>query len=452
MSGRRKHFAANDRGSALLAALLLSTVMGIALASYIHLCSQTLALSTRNQQSSRSLELAENGLEQALWSLNNANFNGYTFTTGSNGIHIATLPATPVTLENNLSGATDLEIDNYDGATSGPRTIIAKGTTTLSDGTNIIRTLTATAASAVLFPNAIAAVDKAAGKVEFLSSASGIVDSYDSSLGPYDSSNPGAGAVVTSLATTSSTATVQLSNTNVYGYIATTRVDEFQFGNSAVVAGSLIPISPTVNPARLSTSPYQPVFDVAVPSGTSTPLNPTAAMTIGNPAGTAASLYTLGVSVLNTQLTIDGPVILIIPNDATINGGIQITSTQVAGKYVSSLVIYCEGSLTINGSAVTNATMLARRLTIISADAPAHPETPIVSFNYTGDFYGSVYAPKGAITVSNPGPNIYGSLVGANVIFNGATSLHYDLDLRRAVFPGVVTPYTISNWQESTTH
>jgi hypothetical protein len=46
----------------------------------------------------------------------------------------------------------------------------------------------------------------------------------------------------------------------------------------------------------------------------------------------------------------------------------------------------------------------------------------------------------------NGDPRIYGALVGQSVTFNGTPTIHYDLDLRKASFSVVNTPYDVSQW------
>jgi hypothetical protein len=60
-------------------------------------------------------------------------------------------------------------------------------------------------------------------------------------------------------------------------------------------------------------------------------------------------------------------------------------------------------------------------------------------------FYGTIYAPTSPLIV-NGDPRIYGAFVGQSVTFNGTPTIHYDLDLRRATFSVVNTPYDVSQW------
>lgn len=68
----------SERSAALLAALCFATVLALALGSYISVCYTTLQMSSRTVQSTRSVELAETGMEEALWALNKNDWSGWT--------------------------------------------------------------------------------------------------------------------------------------------------------------------------------------------------------------------------------------------------------------------------------------------------------------------------------------------------------------------------------------
>ena len=80
----------------MLAALCLAMVFAISLSSYIALCYVSLATSTRNVANEHSLELAEAGVEQALYYDNNS-LSGWTVSTFS-GITTVTSPQLTMTL------------------------------------------------------------------------------------------------------------------------------------------------------------------------------------------------------------------------------------------------------------------------------------------------------------------------------------------------------------------
>ena len=60
----------SERASVLIIALLLAAVVAISLTSYLKLSTDALTLADRTFLSSSAVNLAETGLEQAIWSFN----------------------------------------------------------------------------------------------------------------------------------------------------------------------------------------------------------------------------------------------------------------------------------------------------------------------------------------------------------------------------------------------
>src|SRR4051812_15428880 len=61
--------------SITLVALCMTTAMGIALGSYVALCNRSTQFSARLLQQEKARELVQVGLEEALWALNQNNWN-----------------------------------------------------------------------------------------------------------------------------------------------------------------------------------------------------------------------------------------------------------------------------------------------------------------------------------------------------------------------------------------
>src|SRR5688572_24931495 len=59
-----------ERGSLLMVAMILCAIIGISLASYIQLGRTTLNISNRALYNNGAMNLAENGLEEAMYSIN----------------------------------------------------------------------------------------------------------------------------------------------------------------------------------------------------------------------------------------------------------------------------------------------------------------------------------------------------------------------------------------------
>lgn len=430
----------SSRGAALLAALCFATVLAIALSSYITICYRTLAMSARNMQGTRSVELAETGMEEALWMLNNGANDWSSWTvTGTT----ATKTITDFTYDNGVTGQIGITITNYDGST-GTRAVTVTGTTHLADGTDVTRTLTSSSAQVPLFVNAVAGTT---GKVKFKSG--GTVDSYDSST-DINAATLGYSAVISSGSTSTSSATVQLNNAQVKGYAATLSTGPSYSTSAKLIGSATMPIAanraPTnswVDLSRMSTSPYQPIFDENVPSGASIAL-PGGTATIGTPGAAASTLYTAtNVSIGNgTTLTVDGPVVLTVSGNLTVSGTGKIVITTNG-----SLEIHLAGDLALDGNGIQNNTKLPRKLLIM---AKADNIYDSLEMGTNTAFYGVIYTPNNSFTVSNS-QTIYGAIVAKSVTFNASPVIHYDMDLRhetRGVFSGVITPFGVSNWRE----
>jgi len=99
---RSQSIPKSERGAAMLAALCLAMVFALCLSSYIALCYTSLRMSTRNLMSSHSIELAEAGLEQALYAVNNNDWNPALWTTAAGN---ATGTLTGFTFENGATGS-----------------------------------------------------------------------------------------------------------------------------------------------------------------------------------------------------------------------------------------------------------------------------------------------------------------------------------------------------------
>ncbi len=427
----------NERGAALLASLCFATVLALALGSYITVCYRSLQMSSRNMNSGHSAELAETGMEEALWALNKNDWTGWTIT-GST----ATKTVPGFTYDNGATGSIDLTVTNYDG-TTGTRSLTATGTTLLTDGTTFRRSLTSSSAQAELFVNAVAGTT---GKVKFQSA--GTVDSYDSTT-DINAATVGYSAIISSGSTSTSSNTVQLNNAQVKGYAATLTTGP-SYSTSAKLIGSATmpaaanraPTNSWVDLSRMSTSPYQPRFSEITPSGTAT-LLPSGTTTIGTPGATSAAIYTASDVLLTGSqiLTVNGPVVL------TITGDLSITSTaKIVISATGSLEIHLTGDLIINGNGIQNLTKLPKNLLIIAKADNIYDSLGMAT---NTAFYGVIYTPNNSLTISNS-QTIYGAIVAKSVTFSASPVIHYDLSLRNTTFPGIETPFAVSNVRETT--
>lgn len=416
------------RGAALLAALCFATVLAVALGSYITVCYRTLAMSTRTLRAMHNLVLAETGMEDALWALNTNNWSGWTIAGTT-----ATKTLSNFDLGGGVTGSVGLTVLNYDGST-GTRVVTVRGTTSDGQGTTQSRTLTSVAERAPLFVNAVAATT---GRVRFR--LAGSADSYNSTLGDYAAQTPGYSAVISSGSTFTTSATVQLGNAQIKGFVATLSTGP-SYGLSGTLVGPGTAAGIKIDPTRVSTSPYQPLFDEVTPTGGGT-LLPAGTATIGTPAAPSPTVY-YGSNYLlagTDVLTVTGPIVLVLSGDLFISESARIHLTATG-----SLRIHVHGDLGLNGGGIQNDTKLPKNLVIIATTNPY--ESYGMATNTP--FYGVIYAPVSSLTVSN-NQAIYGAIVAKSVTFSGSPAVHYDLALRSLVIGGVNTPFGIGRWRET---
>ncbi len=426
-----------EKGSALLAALCVTVVLGISLASYLTVCYRTLEMSTRSLRSGHSVTLAENGLEEALWALNKNDWSGWSLagTTASRTF-------SGFTFDNGVTGSISVVVTSYNGS-AGPRTISATGTLSMPDGSTVSRTLESASAQVPLLVNAVAATT---GNVTF--SSGGTIDSYDSSLGVYDPLNPGYSAIVASNATASGSATVQLTNAQVKGYVASTFGAGPSVSTGARVFGPETPSTVKIDSARVTSSPYQPVFSIKSISGTGTVLaNPTtgSTTTLGSPSATSPDIYySSGLNLTGTtKIIVDGPVRLVVSGSFYI--GLYGGSPSIEVTSNGTLEVFSSGDLAIYGGGITNQSKDPKRVAIFSTNTLTAPD-----MNTTVPYYGIIYTPTGQFNVLG-NSTIYGAVVAKKVAFTGtAPAVHYDVQLRNVVLSGLETPFAVSNWREST--
>ena len=426
----------SERGAALLAALCFAAVLTIALGSYMTLCYRELALSSRTVQGTRAVELAETGMEDALWALNKSDWSTWTISGTT-----ATKTISGFSFDGGVTGTISLRVTSYDGS-AGTRTVTVTGTAVMPDGQRISRTLTSSSARAPLFLNALAATN---GTVSF--SSGGTVDSYDSALGSYGSQTAGYSAVLASEATASSSATVQLTNAQVKGYVASLYSGGPSYSTSARLVGPGTPTTTRIDNSRVSSSPYQPVFAIKAISGSGTTLATpgyNSTITIGSPSDTTPAIYySTGLNLTGTtKIIVNGPVRLVVSGSfyVGLNGGTP--SIEVTNQ--GTLEVFAASDIAIYGNGIKNASEDPKRVIIYGTNTLTAPD-----INTTVPFHGVIYTPNGQFNVLG-NSTIYGAIVAKKVALTGtAPVVHYDVNLRRVVFDGVETPYAISDWRET---
>jgi hypothetical protein len=467
----------------MLAALCLAMVFAISLSSYIALCYVSLSMSTRSVMSSHCIELAEAGIEQALYMQNYGGGNwtgaGWTVTAATpqanqtsitatmtmtaNGLIQTSTGPTPLNFGNGAQGLANITVitDNITGLvvqiTSQGQIILPNGSATNTTAvTNLTRTLTYYAPTPITVPPALIypypytpyapvfvnAVAATTNRVQFR--AAGTVDSYDSissSGAPqlYSAAVAGWSAVVLSQNVSSAAITVQLNDAVINGYVAgydyssPTSTNWLSYGGGGKIVGKTS--AGFIDSTRILTTPvpYQARFVETLPATNANLGNLTAGANLGSAIAPFAIYKCSGIVLGNGDtVVITGPTVIIDSGALTMTGSAQIILTQGA-----SLALFVEGgSAFINctgAGGITNSSLvpLAKNFALLSTNNPLTGNT--VSLTQQAPFYGVIYFPYRKITIGNTGAAaaIYGSIVGSWVVFSASPVIHYDVALRK---------------------
>jgi len=470
--GETRPIPRSERGAAMLAALCLAMVFAISLTSYIALCYVSLNMSTRSIALAHTSELAEAGVEQALYELNNSpspwtnwSLSGSTATTTltmtSSGLVPSSSSPTPLNYGNGMVGTVALTVANYN--TTNPSitshaifTLPAyagstSGNTTSSTVTFSVPSNPATG-NVPIFVNAVAAITST---VRFRSA--GTVDSYNSNPSPgvYQTyamavaagKAPGYSAVILSQDNTTTTASVRLGNAVVrgyavgYNYYYPSTTNWLSYSAAAKVVGPLTSASTYIDSSRLMTCPvpYQPLITENLPNGSGNLPGGSSGGNVLNMGYTFPNTlnpvvyYANGINLSSGTVVIKSPVVLIVYGPISISGsgGIQLTTSQ------ASLQIFAENSTVAiggNGITNTNAIPLPKKVAILSTSNNYSWNSP-VTFSTNTPFYGVIYFPYLTVSVTSTAPQIYGSIVGSAVSFTNSPTIHYDLALRSPMPP-----------------
>ncbi len=434
MSSRRNSRCApnprrTDRGSAIITVLILAAVTAVIAAGFLFRSAQEAKLATRSYYQSAALHLAEAGLEEGLYAANTSSLtsaNGWTLVSGSTTDYVKS-----ITTGLDFTQATGAIYVRADGAAGSTPVITAAGVINIPNQAKILKQLRiAGTGPRHLFANGIVAK----GNVTFSGAAD--IDSYDSSLGPWNATTNRSDR-----ATVATNTTVQITGSAyIYGSVATNNTTP-NVGAAGRIYGATSPGTPKVDPTRVRTDFNTNLTDAVAPTTSPTSLSSlTSTITLprvgDTPGANGRYLYRTSSMQLDgvATMTIAGPVDLISTGDATVNGSAKIVLTS--GSSVS-FNLYCPGTITLNGAGMVNNTGDASKSTIWGTKPTG--STQSMEINGSASFVGTVYAPNANIQV-NGAAGLCGAIIGNTVTVAGSSVIHYDTKLATADVLGGPTP------------
>ena len=469
-SSLRGRVRSSERGSLLIVAMVLCAVIGISLASYMKVGKSTLAMSNRALYNNAAMNLAENGLEEAMYALNQHRLGNpgawSDWTSDGSGADKkrSWTSASDKFLEfdQNASGAVRVYIYSY---ASNPK-IVVRATVNLSGkeaAAPIEKWVEVQLRKTSKFANGLVAKDSITFKGNNAS-----VDSWNSLY--EDDGTPRGAPVPYSAATRKdngsvgsisvSVDAVLVQNADIWGYAST--------GGALPSVGANGLIGPFGTPAgkmdmsRVSTD-FSANFDpVEAP--------PAAYTNVGNitdtldlplsgdtPAADGYFYYEAGQINFNNKVlwikkratdTSSPKVILKLTNTSKsidIGGG----SGELAIEKNAELQIYAPGDIKIAGKGIMNGgttaatSNLPNALQIWGTKTSGTQEIQIAG---NGALSGVLYAPQGSVKINGNG-DVMGSIVANDITIVGNATFHYDEAL--GMMDGN-NPYRVSRWNELT--
>lgn len=456
-----------ERGSLLIVAMLLCAIIGISLVTYINVGRSALKTSNRSLYNNAAMNLAENGLEEAMYSINKLVADStYSFTTdgwtavGSNDMRRKWTSASDSTLQfdQNATGELRVYIYNYDG-TAAP-TIVARALVTVrGDNTTaaVEKWVRVQLRKTSKFANGLVA------KQTINFNGSPQIDSWNS-----DPDNNSATAPVVYSAATKNDAgsvgsisvgvnAVLVDNADIWGYVGT--------GGSAPSVGATGTIGPFGTPTGTTvashvTTDFSASFDnVSAPSTYSYTsvgsLSTSKTLPDDFPAATLKAdgkyyIECTNIGGSNKVFTIAaGKKVVLKVTDTTGNcidikggsGGINISSG-------ASLEVYAAGDINISGQGAMNGGTTAATMgqpVNFQLYGTKTSGTQAISVKGNGVFSGVLYAPFGSVTLDGS-VQTFGSVVANDITLNGTSAqFHYDESLGNF---GGSNPFRVTRWDE----
>jgi hypothetical protein len=452
--------------------MILCAVIGISLASYLQLGRTGLVISNRALYNNAAMNLAENGLEEAMYAINktvaNSSYNwasnGWTTTSPlPAGDARRRLPASGTyTFDQGVTGTVRVYVFGYAG--TAPRAL-ARSTINMGSGRTLEKWVEIRMRKTSKFANGLVAKDS----IRF-SGNNASVDSWHSKKNddgtprgspvPYSSAVDHDKGSVGSISVSVNAVLVQ--NADIWGYAATGGAVP-SVGSNGVVGPYGTP-SGTMDMSRVSTD-FSASFDPVSPpttAGYTDIANITANTILPRAADVAAAdgkyYYTTGqINFNNKYLTIQKKtagspavqVVITLTNTSTsigIGGGSGALNIEAG----SQLEIYAPGDITIAGQGIMNGgttaatANLPERLQIWGTKTSGVQNIQIAG---NGALSAVVYAPQGSVKINGNG-DVCGSIVANDITVVGNAFFHYDESLGDF---GGNNPYRVSLWREITT-
>ncbi len=435
----------------MLTVLILAAVTAVISSSFLFRAAQEAKLATRSVFLNAAFNLAEAGIEEGLYALNTNGFNsgnGWTLASGSTTDYVKT-----ITTGLDFTQATGAIYIRVDGIAGAAPVVYGAGVVNFPNQPKLIKQLRVGTGRRKPWSNGMVT------KGDITLAVVSAVDSYDSTVGPYNAATNRTDRAT--IATNSAAvAAIELTGaSSIYGYVATGGADPTAaLGRIYGATSPSVPAAPTpyTDPTRVRRDFNTNLPDVAAPGGTAYSLGAISEFfssrdlpRVGDVAGSNGRyLYTTpSVSLLLWgKLNIKGPVDLIVTGNTSMAVGGEVV-VGPAGSTNPSLNYYTPGNISIVVAApgFTNSTGAAEKTTLWGTTPTGSTQT--IALWGAGSSICTIYAPNAVVTVQLAS-DVYGAIIAKELTLQGGGRFHWDSKL--ATVETAHFGFRVNAWSELT--
>ncbi len=445
----------DTHGSILIAALIVALITGSLVGLFLKTVTQEAEYSYRARMSFQAVNLAEAGIDYAIYSYANDNWTDWS--TSGDGHYRSTFThlTRPVGYGSNLLGTNeDYEVKVYaqdgDPGSDDPAdlpVVVAEGTIKLKSGATVSRQILVrlqygasddpskggfwgngiTAKKSITFAGNKQQMDSFKSSDNPLGYGN-IQDIYDDQVGTTIFGHKLANGYCAVGSNSVTVTDLSIGNADIFGSLATGAAQadadlttvigpKGSVYNEETIRGDDT-IDGTIDTHYLAYDFYAQLPDVSAPT-LSSPATEFTGTVVGE-TGLGTEYEVTGVKLAGTDAwTVEGDVVLYVDGDFSISGSAMI---ELAAN--ASLELYVSGEIDITGGGIVN-TSLPENLTIFSTGSGD------VKLAGNGNLSAAVYAPNSDVTLGGGGSKgaMFGAIVGESVKLNGDYPFHYDEDL-----------------------
>lgn len=438
-------FTSKNRGAILIVALILAVLSGIAVASYIRLGKTSMQLSNRSFYANAAVNLAETGLEQGMWSLNQSMANNSDAWSGwTINVNRASRTFSGEDYGQNTTGSVTVVVDRYNGI-GGVPILYSRARISPPDGAALEKWLKVELRKRGRFVNGLVAKNQIV-----FNGNNASVDSWNSD----PDKNPGTPAVNYGPGVRRDNGTVAsvsilvnsvlVNNSDIWGFAATGGAQP-QVGNNGSILGadSAVAGYAKVDPRRISTD-FTADFDAVQAPTTGVGIPAINGTTVLGTAGVTETYRVPSISLggNNKTLTLRGDVTLVITATA---GQSAISVTGQGGIVLEAgakVTIYTAGDIKIAGNGLLNTNADPGSCILYGTSTSTTLQDVQIAGN--GALKAAAYVPNGDLKINGNG-DVMGAFVATDITLVGNAAFHYDEALAEL---DTGSPYGINKWQE----